>query len=182
MGVLPMDASGADGRALIGFYRGERPDDRGRTLDEIWTWTDDRLEHVHDYIQWLFPLSARSGANPFAPVLDAATIEAFHADASLRARLERSLGVMLRFYGLELEEGPGTARIGRSARFAARIDVWLWPGNHNHLRLTRIMTSLSELGLPGHARALRDTLERIAAEHPGRVTRQTQEFWRRAAG
>ena len=57
------------------FFAGGADDD-GRTFDEILGWDDARLEMVHDYIQWIFPLPERSGANPWAPVLDAATIAA----------------------------------------------------------------------------------------------------------
>ena len=70
---------------LVAFYRDGAQDDRGRTLNEILAWPDDRLEAVHDFIQWLFPLPERSGANPGAPTLDAATIEAFHATPAMRA-------------------------------------------------------------------------------------------------
>ena len=41
---------------IIGFYSGTEPDHRGRYLHEIQRWSDDQLEKVHDYIQWLFPL------------------------------------------------------------------------------------------------------------------------------
>jgi len=37
--------------ALLAFYRGDAPDSRGRTLDQIWSWTDDRLEDVHEQLR-----------------------------------------------------------------------------------------------------------------------------------
>lgn len=40
--------------ALVRFYRGGA-DDRGRTLEQILAWDRDRLEAVHDDIQWIFP-------------------------------------------------------------------------------------------------------------------------------
>ena len=48
---------------LVAFYRDGARDDEGRTLAEILAWDDDRLEEIHDFIQWLFPLPERSGAN-----------------------------------------------------------------------------------------------------------------------
>jgi hypothetical protein len=163
--------------ALLAFYRGDAPDSSGRTLEDIWTWTDEWLEAVHDYIQWMFPLSARSGANPAAPVLGPMTIEAFRSSEALRERLERSLRVMLRFYGLEETHTAGALHIVRSERFRDRARVWLSPGNHNHLRLTRIMTSLGELGLSAQARALGVCLSQIAADFPDRVTPTTLAYW-----
>jgi len=167
--------------ALLAFYRGEAPDWNGRRLEEIWSWTDERLEAVHDYIQWMFPLSVRSGANPAAPILGPISIGAFAASDELRERLERSLRVMLRFYGLEETRTAGELRVVRTERFTGRARVWLSPGNHNHLRLTRIITSLGELGLPTQAGAVWECLSRIAADFPDRVTPATLEYWRAAA-
>ena len=100
--------------ALLAFYRGDAPDWNGRRLEEIWSWTDERLEAVHDYIQWMFPLSVRSGANPAAPILGPMSIEAFAASEALRERLDRSLRVMLRFYGLEEIRTEGALQIVRT--------------------------------------------------------------------
>jgi hypothetical protein len=44
------------------------------------------------------------------------------------------------------------------ARFLERSRNWLRPGNHNHLRLTRIMQSLWILGLRAEAKALQRCL------------------------
>ena len=168
--------------ALLAFYRGDAPDWNGRRLEEIWSWTDERLEAVHDYIQWMFPLSVPSGANPGAPILGPITIGAFGTSDELRERLWRSLRVMLRFYGLEETRTAGALHIRRTERFTGRARAWLSPGNHNHLRLTRIMTSLGELGLAAPARALWECLSRIAADFPDRVTPATLEYWRAAGG
>ena len=55
---------------LMAFYRGGR-DDRGRRLEDVLGWDHHQLELVHDYIQWMFPLTERSMAQPSAPVLSA---------------------------------------------------------------------------------------------------------------
>ena len=167
---------------LLRFYRLEGTDARGRTLSEIWSWDADRLEGVHDYIQWLFPLPEASAFNPSAPLLTDATLEAFRADPQLPQRLLRSLTVMLHFYGLALEDADGGApRIARRADFRAKSGGWLQPGDHNHLRLTRILTSLRLLGLEEHSRALHACLSAIAREHPTAVSATTLAYWRRAA-
>ena len=168
---------------LLRFYRLEDADVRGRTLADIWSWDASRLEAVHDYIQWLFPLREPSAFNPLAPILTEATIEAFRADPHLRQRLRRSLMTMLGFYGLTLASGPeGAPRIEPAADFAARSRDWLHAGNHNHLRLTRILTSLRLLGLDAESRALFACLTEIAREHPQAVSATTLTYWRNAAG
>jgi Opioid growth factor receptor (OGFr) conserved region len=117
---------------------------------------DASLEYTHDFIQWLFPLRERSGANPTAPRLDDATVTAFHSRPALRAALRRAYDRMLAFYKSELG--------------------WLSPGNHNHLRLTRMMISLRTLGLEDEARQLYDYVTGIAAQRGG-VTRDTLHYW-----
>jgi hypothetical protein len=59
---------------------------------------------------------------------------------------------------------------------------WLHAGNHNHLRLTRILTSLRLLGLDDQSRALFLCLEQIAGGHPHAISATTLDYWRRAAG
>ena len=118
--------------ALLAFYRGDAADASGRRLDEIWSWTDVRLEAVHDYIQWMFPLSVRSGANPAAPVLGPLTAEAFGSSEALRERLKRSLRVMLRFYGLEETRIAGALRTSEAsveARFGGHPAITITGGS-----------------------------------------------------
>jgi hypothetical protein len=169
--------------AVVAFYSGG-PDVRNRTLAELWSWSDDRLEAVHDYIQWMFPTVQPSGVNPFAPLVTRQTVQSFETDALLRDRLRRSLDRMLSFYGLRRVGSSGAGeRIEMDPdRFDDRAANWLHPGNHNHLRLTRIMDSLATLGLPQEARALQQCLLKDVSEGPGRqrITRSTVEFWRRA--
>jgi hypothetical protein len=165
---------------LISFYRDGARDDRGRTLAEIVAWDDHALEDIHDFIQWLFPLPERSGANPAAPVLDAATIAAFRPSAEMRARLRTSLERMLLFYGLAWAADDHA--VVRAENFAERAQNWLWPGNHNHLRLTRILRSLRVLGLGAESAALFATLDEIYREFPDRISERTFAFWRDAAG
>jgi hypothetical protein len=165
---------------LTRFFAGGADDD-GRSFDEILGWDDARLEMVHDYIQWIFPLPERSGANPSAPVLDAEAIAAIRANAEMQGRLRSAFLRMLAFYGFALDgdavvEGP---------RFATASRNWLHAGNHNHLRLTRMLRSLRVLGLEREAAALwgalRSLYERETAAGRRTITGETFAFWRRAA-
>jgi hypothetical protein len=165
---------------IVAFYSGGS-DDRGRTLDEILSWPDDRLETVHDYIQWVFPTVAPSGVNPYAPLVTSQTTAAFTSRADLRGRVRTALDRMLLFYGLRREvDARGDVRIEiDAARFRDRARTWLRPGNHNHLRLTRIMQSLAALGLGAEAKALQHCLVADLYDGPGaaRITPDTYRFW-----
>jgi len=162
------------------FYSGRGRDDQGRLFEDVLAFSVDELEHTHDFIQWLFPLFERSGANPDAPVLDKATAAALRSDRLLRQQVARSLQLMLRFYGLELTTVQGAERIDRSGTFTERRRTWLTPGNHNFLRLTRILKFLSILQASELSRALLACLEEIAADFPGIVSEQTRKYWKDA--
>jgi len=168
--------------AILEFYRGA-PLASGLSLVDIWDWSFDQLEDAHDYIQWIFPLDTPSSANPAAPLLSEETARAFEWDDVLRDRLQNSLAVMLRFYGLERLVMPDkTVTVIRALTFSERRGVWLWPNNHNHLRLTRIIRSLRLLGQKKDAYALAHCLDDIyRVEGRDVISEETAEHWRQAA-
>ena len=167
--------------ALIAFYRGEGRDHRGRLLSHIHQYSFDSLERHHDYIQWLFPLQEPSAANPDAPLLTSSDIAAFAADESLRAALLRSFRRMLEFYSLELVEDGDTVTVTQGDFFDEYSRIWLTPGNHNFLRISRMLRSMSLLGLNEYARAFLTQLEEIYADHESIIGATTLGYWRRAA-
>ena len=163
---------------LLAFYRGEAPDAAGRMIADIWRWDPRRLEMVHDFIQWLFPLADPSRFNPDAPLLTQADIAAFRSDPLLQARVRKSLDLMLKFFGLARTGGV----VARGTDFVSRSQGWLEPVNHNHLRLTRILLFLGHAGLTTEAQGLLACLEDIAAnEGKDLITPRTRDFWRVAA-
>jgi hypothetical protein len=167
---------------LVAFYRDGAPDDEGRTLAEILAWDDDRLEAVHNFIQWLFPLPEPSGANPAAPILDPNSIRTFHASLAMQNRLRQSFERMICSYGLRRISSPSAITIERAPNFAGRAQNWLRPMNHNHLRLTRILRSTLILGLESESKALFQALNAIYREFPDRIPARTHAFWSSAAG
>jgi hypothetical protein len=169
---------------IAGFLAGTRPDDRGRYLRQIQQWPDERLEHVHDFIQWMFPLQERSAVNPEAPVLDAATIAEIRSDRSSQENLRISFHRMLAFYGLQVMP-ESELRVGCARNFGQRAANWLSGGNHNHLRITRIIKSLNLLGMEAEARALLECLKGIYEEERKKpsssISERTFRFWSLAA-
>ncbi len=167
---------------IVDFYLGKVRDHAGRSIDEIWGYSFDKLELHHDYIQWLFPNPTPSPVNPEAPVLDRAAEAEFSRSEELRKRLMKSFEMMLRFYGcvLYLARGRGASCGGGRRIFMREAENWLTPHNHNHLRLTRIMLCLTHCGLGSEARALLDPLIGLARSYPQSITMETLGFWRRA--
>lgn len=165
---------------LIPFYLGQAPDVRGRVIDDIHRWDHGRLESTHDYIQWLFPLTDASAFNPDAPSPGPAEIERFRHEPALRARMVRSFRVMMGFYGLKCDDKATPVRIAETPEFRERAQVWLNPGNHNFLRITRILKSLMLFGLEDYARALLAFLEKLYEQESAVIGERTFGYWRRA--
>jgi hypothetical protein len=165
---------------LVAFYRGAGRDHRGRLLSDIHEFDFYELEFHHDYIQWLFPLPEPSGANASAPLLSSEDSAAFKSDDSLRKALLQSFELMLQFYGLELVNRSREVEVVRGKNHAERSNVWLTRGNHNFLRISRILRSLSLLGCGAHASAFLKCLEGIYAEEASTIGDTTMGYWRRA--
>jgi hypothetical protein len=147
---------------LHAFLAGTGRDSRGRLAADVLGFPDEPLEEVHDYIQWLFPLPTRSGAQPGAPILTQAEIDAIRADPSAQDTLRRAAGRMLRFY--------------QDTRW------WLSSYDHNHLRITRIIHSLRILTGPEEAQRFHNAVLDLndAAGLP--VNARSLEYWADAAG
>ncbi|MBS0629489.1 MAG: hypothetical protein JSS30_04605 [Verrucomicrobia bacterium] len=172
---LPWNQERSVGKlSILDFYQGGQ-NDRGVTLEEIWNYSDDQLEAHHDFIQWLFPLKKQSRYNPSAAITDDAVIAAFRQDKSLQDKMVHSLDVMLRFYGLEW----GGDKIVIGSHFGKQTQ-WLTPGNHNFLRVTRILTSLKLHGLEKQAKALMGGLEEVYRLYPKQIGPKTFSIWKRA--
>ncbi|KAG1974127.1 opioid growth factor receptor [Pimephales promelas] len=129
------------------FYLNEiksSPDDVSiEAFHTEWRTDYKRLERVHSYIQWLFPLR-EPGVNYMAAELTKKEIQAFRESEEAKSRLLDSYELMLGFYGLQL--------LNRDTGEVKRADNWrerfanLERNMHNNLRITRILKSLGELG------------------------------------
>ena len=127
---------------LIKFYLNAGRDSEGRTLTEIWAMGDDELMHMHDAIQWLFPVAEPSNFNANAPILTEEQIAEFNSNPQLNQNLLKSFHRFMQVFGLECD---GNEIVECS-------DVGIWDSlNHNWLRFTRILRSLTMLGLPAEA-------------------------------
>jgi hypothetical protein len=163
---------------LLDFYRDQAPDTEGRFLTDILAWDDDSLEEVHDFIQWLFPLSEPSQFNPDAPLLTREDITAFRNESALQENLRKSFQRILTFLGLSWVE-KGTMVEGPN--FSARVaEVWAYP-NYNWLRITRILKSLMLLGLETEAKGLFEKMDAIYSSRRFPITAETFRYWEAAA-
>jgi len=165
---------------IIEFFSGGGADAQGRTLDEICQWSHPQLEAVHDYIQWLFPLPEPSAFNHAAPLLTDTDIAKFRASPALRERLLTALTIMLGFYGFSIDRHGDPLIIRPGKDFPTRATIWLTPGNHNFLRISRILRCLSLLGLQDVALAWLSALEVLHGQHKGVIGSATLGYWQQA--
>ena len=158
---------------LVSFYLEEGVDDRGRTFSDILKWDYEALESVHDFIQWLFPLNVSSAYNWKAPILSQDDIDEFNKSSELRSNVIKALSLMLDFCGFSLESG----HVIRSKHYQERASNWLNYGNHNMLRITRILKSLCLLGLNDYAQEFFQALESVYKENPD-VIGDSYSYWK----
>lgn len=164
-------------QTLVDFYSGAAPDHKGRTIMSMLDWPDPKLEAVHDYIQWMFPLPEASQFNRSAPLLDAETIQEFETNAVIRTNMLRSYHRMLNFYGFQTDL---TKQVTRAADFRIQSENWLHANNHNHLRITRILRCLTLTGFAPEAKEFLKALTKLYRETDDRITERTFSLWRSA--
>lgn len=149
-------------RPLVDFHLGTAPDDHGRKFDAILAHDDEWLEYTHNFIQWLFPLTSISGANPTAPTLDEAQIAEFRSNPALQKQLLRAFDRMLDFYGL----ARTASSIDKAPNWEQRKSLWFTHPSHNHLRISRILKCLNTLGMGQEARILYGRLVALKETEP----------------
>jgi hypothetical protein len=145
---------------LVRYLAGHGTDARGRTAADVIALPDQELETSHDWVQWLFPLPTRSSAVPGSPILSEADIAAIKSDPVAIETLERAVDRMIAFY--------------------QRTDHWLQRYDHNHLRITRMLQSISLLSGPSAARKFFDWLMALHDSAGAPVNATSLQYWRDA--
>ncbi|WVF66204.1 hypothetical protein IAT40_000944 [Kwoniella sp. CBS 6097] len=134
--------SSGGGDSNLRFYKNEIPCQPDGLKYESWINKYERdyveLEMNHGYVQWLFPIQEQ-GVNYHAQPLEPDELEAMKQDPEVLDRLLRSYKMMLRFYGIDFNDG----QLKLSEDYNERL-LNLKQRSHNLLRITRIMKHLSE--------------------------------------
>jgi hypothetical protein len=145
---------------VLEFLESKGKDHSGRSIDDVLAFDDDSLETNHDFIQWLFPLPEPSRAQPSSPILTVQEITAIRASSTAQQNLENAVRRMTLFY--------------------ERNDHWLRAYDHNHLRITRIVRSLTLLRSTQAAQAFLLAIEGRVEAAGDPVNNESREYWRRA--
>ena len=110
---------------IVLFLEGKIKDYEGRFLNDIWSFDDTKIEKVHNFIQWIFPLDELSKYVPSSPVLIDEEILEIKQSSVAKEHLILSKQW---FYG-----------------FLNRTSKWELEKNHNHARISRMIKSLKLL-------------------------------------
>lgn len=172
----------------LAFLEGRGEDGAGRTIDEYFTFDNDKWEECHNHVQWAFPSHIASRFNLNAPVVDM-------ADFSLRltavghANLMTLVGNYLISLGFTHDSGGWHATHDWENE---RAKVWMTPYNHNYQRISRLLNLLSWLDPELAAHLLNEFLDVatemsgwMALDHMKRqvpfITTETVIYWTKAA-
>ncbi|GJE16582.1 hypothetical protein [Methylobacterium marchantiae] len=139
------------------FLAGTGRDGARRTLADVVAFDDARIEGVHDFVQWCFPLSEASRAVPGAPVLGSEEADAIRADPIAQEGLRSALARMTEFY--------------------TRTDGWLRAYDHNHLRITRILAATRRLLGPDEAAAFHAFVTKRNEDAGSPVNADSLRYW-----
>lgn len=135
-------------------------DFKGRTLENIWSFSDKEIEEIHDFIQIVFPLNKPSQS-------------AFHGYYLDNQDLVNEIK----------NNKKAIANIIKSSEwffsFLKRNTYWNAPYDHNQLRITRVIECLRLLVSDEAADNFhKNVLELI--QNNNRVSARTLNFWKNA--
>eukprot|EP00439_Symbiodinium_sp_Y106_P082177 s2427_g21.t1 len=167
---------------LIKFLKGQGTDSEERTLEDILKSNDDWMEACHNYVQWIFPTDEASMFNRAAPMMTPHVQKVCREDQEIQANFDLILKRFLSFLGLEMKADAGELQIVRADHFSSRErDCWLsfFGGNHNWLRISRVLHCLGMIGKKAEQQALMKCLEGMRADYPEVMS--AMPHWRRRA-
>ena len=147
------------------FYLNKMPSQPyGEFIDKMHSkWYNDyeKLERDHSYIQWIMPNSFQSRFNSHARPLFKAEAEEFRTNFEIARRYLKSYDMMLAFYGIKMKSRQtGELARSRHPNYRERFHKTFITSWHNHMRITRILTSLTETGFGRYAVELCQFLRR----------------------
>tara|TARA_B100000212_G_scaffold5473_1_gene4072 strand:- start:5472 stop:5918 length:447 start_codon:yes stop_codon:yes gene_type:complete len=146
---------------FLNFLSKEGKDFKGRTLESIWSFSDEDIERTHDFIQILFPLNKPSESAFHGYYLDSEDlIEQIRSNSIARENILKSSNWYLSFL---------------------TRNVWLWNRNydHNQLRITRVIECLRLLISEDEADKFYDDVLKIIKDN-NKVNQTSLNFWKNA--
>ena len=141
------------------FLLGKEADFKGRTIHEIWNFSDIQIEGNHDFIQLIFPLNKKSQNVFHGYYLDNEDlINELKESHQIRENIIKSSSWFL--------------------SFLKRNDHWKSKYDHNQLRITRVIECLRLL--VGNDEADNFYQSVVGLSLDSNINKTTLEFWKNA--
>jgi len=142
------------------FLTNSEPDFKNRFLNDIWNFSDEDIEHTHDFIQLLFPLNEKSESVFHGYYLNTeSSIINVKSNDLAKSNIVKSSKWFLSF-------------LERNSHWRRRHD-------HNYLRITRIIKSLRLLVSDDEADTFYQLMLNILTEEDRlKINSETLEFWK----
>ena len=139
------------------FLLGIEPDFKGRTIQEIWDYSDIQIEGNHDFIQLIFPLNKKSQNVFHGYYLDNEDlINELKDSHQVRENIIKSSSWFL--------------------SFLKRNDHWKSKYDHNQLRITRVIECLRLLVGDDEADNFYQSVVGLSLD--SNINKTTLEFWK----
>ena len=158
----------------IDFYNGDGTDPQGNTAADYMAFTTQDWDERHDIIQWAFPTHVMSKFNPDAPLIDVSTLQLLSNDQLIRLRSTQ------RHILLSYLHSIGIGRLLKPEFVLLEGGYDVSQTSHQHLRITRVITSLRLFGQDEIAANFGRFMLLLAEQFPHRINNLTVEFWNKA--
>lgn len=168
-----------DKKIIKDFLMGKGTDHLGRTLPSYWDCDDNEMEKCHDRIQFMFPLHEDSKMAKNFPIITKELVDEMEADGSIkevRENLVRNTEFFLKFLGVT-DDLSAMIINGTQSIYNIKGN-WLKNGDHNLLRITRMLRSLRLFGLDALALEIYEHFK-IIGKRAG-INCVTLDYWYRA--
>ena len=144
------------------FLTNIEPDYKNRFLNDIWNFTDEDIEHTHDFIQLLFPLNEQSES-------------VFHG------YYLNTKSSIINIKSNDLAKSNIVTSSKWFLSFLERNTHWRRRHNHNYLRITRIIKSLRLLVSDEEANKFYESfIELIDESLRSKINLTTLSYWENA--
>ncbi|MDC0644707.1 opioid growth factor receptor-related protein [Alphaproteobacteria bacterium] len=143
--------------SILAFLEGVGPDSHGRQLNDIWAFSDTKIEHTHNFIQWLFPLAEPSLSVPGSPTLSDSHITALRRSNVAQSSIVQSSEWYRGF-------------LNRNAHWKTKYD-------HNHLRITRVIKSIRLIIGDAEANKFHSNVLSLLGGDLSVIDLKAQAFW-----
>ncbi len=141
------------------FLLGIEPDFKGRTIQEIWDYSDIQIEGNHDFIQLIFPLNKKSQNVFHGYYLDNEDlINELKESHQIRENIIKSSSWFL--------------------SFLKKNEHWKSKYDHNQLRITRVIECLRLLVGDDEADNFYQSVVGLSLD--SNINKTTLEFWKNA--